>query len=665
MNSSAGTDVLLVSMPFSPLLKPSIGLSLLQATLRDGGRDCKILYCALPFGRIVGCEEYRQVAEGKAYRRALAGEWIFAESLHGSRVSRQAYLREALSNEALTRNRCAISSEFRPVEEAFVDKILWMADQAPQFLEECLRRVRRHRPRIVGFSSTFQQHLASLALAKRIRASLPDTFIVFGGANCQGVMGAETVRQFPFLDAVVSGEAELIFPDLVERVLEGRSIEGIPGVYTPGGVGSRFVEGKFEDAPRVQDMDMLPFPDYEEYFSQFQSWDMEAEAGRKPDILFETSRGCWWGEKSHCTFCGLNGSGMAHRSKSSTRALAELRHLTGRHPGLTVEVVDNILDIGYFKDFIPALAESEEEFQFFYETKANLTKPQLELLQRAGIRFIQPGIESFCSDILKLMRKGVSAVQNIQLLKWCREIGIRPYWNIIWGFPGESPESYARMAELVPLLTHLDPPLCGSQLNLDRFSPNFDLAEELGFTDVRPHTGFFHVYPFEASVVHNLAYSFDYQYRLPQPVESYTAKLLEQISIWQESRSFADLFYQDSGGELRVWDFRPSATVRLTRLRDLERECYLLCDQACSPRKLVQGLASQGRQVGAADLEGILSGPLERGLMVWMDGKYLSLALPFGRYQPKPEAIHEFWGMLLGSGLSRPQPERRRSGGRK
>ncbi len=663
MNASARTDILLLSMPFGPLLKPSIGLSMLQATLPERGPACEILYFTLPFGRVVGCEDYRQVAEGKAYRRALAGEWVFSETLHGDLVSRAAYLREALNNEALARNRCALSSEFRPVEEGFVDRILWMADQAPRFIDDCLEQLARRRPKIVGFSSTFQQHLASLALAKKIRENLPETFIVFGGANCQGAMGAETVRRFPFLDAVVSGEAELIFRDLVERVLQGRSIEGIPGVYTSSGVAGRFLEGKFEDAPRVQDMDALPYPDYGEYFSQFAAWDMEREVGRKPDLLFETSRGCWWGEKSHCTFCGLNGSGMAHRSKSASRALDELHHLTHRHPGLTVEVVDNILDIGYFKDFIPALAEAEKKFDFFYETKANLTKPQLELLHRAGIRFIQPGIESFCSDILKLMRKGVSAVQNIQLLKWCREIGIRPYWNIIWGFPGESPDSYARMAELVPLLTHLEPPLCGSQLNLDRFSPNFDQARELGFTNLRPHTGFFHIYPFEEGVVHNLAYSFDYQYRDPQPVQQYTEKLLKRISGWQESRDSADLFFQDSGDELRVWDFRPSSHGRLTRLRGLEREGYLVCDQACSPRQLIQGLALRGLEVEVADLDGILGQALDGGLMVWMDGRYLSLALPLGRYQPKPEAMQEFWSLVLGSGLSRPQTNRRSAGG--
>ena len=70
-----------------------------------------------------------------------------------------------------------------------------------------------------------------------------------------------------------------------------------------------------------------------------------------------------------------------------------------------------------------------------------------ELLARAGVRSIQPGIESFSDSVLRLMRKGVTGLQNVQLLKWCRELGLRPYWNLLWGFPGEDPQEYARMAE--------------------------------------------------------------------------------------------------------------------------------------------------------------------------------------------------------------------------
>ena len=53
------------------------------------------------------------------------------------------------------------------------------------------------------------------------------------------------------------------------------------------------------------------------------------------------------------------------------------------------------------------------------------------------------------------MRKGVSGLQNIQTLKWCVEIGLRPSWNYLWGFAGESRDDFERLAAMVPLLTHL------------------------------------------------------------------------------------------------------------------------------------------------------------------------------------------------------------------
>ena len=39
----------------------------------------------------------------------------------------------------------------------------------------------------------------------------------------------------------------------------------------------------------------------------------------RPQIPLETSRGCWWGMKHHCIFCGLNGKQMAFQDKSPDR----------------------------------------------------------------------------------------------------------------------------------------------------------------------------------------------------------------------------------------------------------------------------------------------------------------------------------------------------------
>src|SRR5690606_24641953 len=111
----------------------------------------------------------------------------------------------------------------------------------------------------------------------------------------------------------------------------------------------------------------LPDPEYGDYFDELAQAAPRLDDLRVPHLPFETSRGCWWGEVSHCTFCGLNGETMRFRSKGATRALDELERLVTRHRGHPVAVVDNIIDNRYFRDFVPMLAERRLGLSLFYE----------------------------------------------------------------------------------------------------------------------------------------------------------------------------------------------------------------------------------------------------------------------------------------------------------
>jgi len=165
-------------------------------------------------------------------------------------------------------------------------------------------------------------------------------------------MGKELHRQFGFVDYVCPGEADESFPALAMLLLTG-TVQGVampPGVvYREGG------RTRFTGHPRpVRDMDALPFRIFR---ITFREWSQSsASLATMPTVLVETSRGCWWGDKSHCTFCGLNGATMAYRSKSGARALEEMRQLSDRWQTDRIEVVDNILDMRYFSDLLPALA---------------------------------------------------------------------------------------------------------------------------------------------------------------------------------------------------------------------------------------------------------------------------------------------------------------------
>jgi ribosomal peptide maturation radical SAM protein 1 len=625
-------DVALVSMPFGPVLSPSIGLSLLRAELAEHQVAARVHYFSIRFAESIGQAFYSGIAEqNRPALEDLAGEWLFSKALFGTNsIDDGQYVTELLE-------------DF--YSNALIARLLRARERVDSFLDECLDILLRHAPRIVGFTSMFQQHTASLALARRLKQASPATFIVFGGANCEGVMGAETVRSFPFVDAAVSGEADLVFPVLVRRVMDGAPVTGLPGVRSRDGIEQEFAAGVFSNGPMVRELDRLPLPDYSDYFDQFKASRYDREW--QPSVFLETSRGCWWGERMHCTFCGLNGATMAFRSKSPARALAEITEMARRHRGCDIQAVDNILDFKYFSEVLPALAERRLKVNLFYETKSNLKKEHVRRLRRAGVVAIQPGIESFSDQVLKLMRKGVTALQNIQVLKWCKELGVQPSWNFIWGFPGEPPEEYERLADLVPLLTHLPAPVAHAKIRLDRFSPNFFDAERLGFTDVKPLPAYEHIYRLSLTAVANLACYFTYAYAEPRDVDRYTSRLARELEKWRHVAETSDLLSIEAGEHLVIVDMRPVSRTPFTVLNGLARRLYGECDAVSDLSQLARAASAGGRATPTVDvIEQTLAPLIEQGLLLRDGSRYLALAIPVGEYRP-PTATNRRFARLI------------------
>jgi|SRR5919199_123150 ribosomal peptide maturation radical SAM protein 1 len=621
-------DVVLVNMPFGSLF-PSIGLGLLKSSLAPLNISTKVCYFTLKFIKQIGISLYIDIADGRHTSICdIVGEWIFSGTLFDSSPTDvENFIEDVLRGRSPAHK--AAYPQIKPLSDSFIQDILHVRSLAPDFLHQCLQEVLNYQPRIVAFSSTFQQHTAALSLAKLIKEQEPNVFIEFGGANCQGLMGIEVIRQFPFVDAVISGEGDRVFPELVSRVLEKRPIYDLQGVFTQDTIHSTPNPLNL-NAPTLHELDTLPFPDYEDYFLEWDAIHPHLTENFQPRLLFETSRGCWWGEKQHCTFCGLNGMEMAYRAKSATRAMDELLYLTNKYPNYPISVVDNILDMNYFKSFLPEIADRQLNLELFYEVKANLKKNQVRLLQDAGITLIQPGIESLSSHVLELMRKGIKGLQNIQLLKWCKELGITAFWNLLWGFPGETPEDYKQMAQIIPLLSHLRPPDMAGAIRIDRFSPNFIYSEQFGFQNVVPYPAYHYVYPLGDEAVANLAYFFAFNYRQPRDVEAYVQPVKEQVLAWQSAHATSALTFIDKGTKLQIWDLRPIAKQLLVNLPEPQRTLYLACDGIRSLHYLKQVVKEQlNQELSEGEIEEILQPLIEDGFMLREDNSFLSLAIPF------------------------------------
>jgi ribosomal peptide maturation radical SAM protein 1 len=597
--------VLLVNMPFGAV-RPAIGVSLLKAHLERIGVDAKVVYLNLWFSQRLGTEDYHYIAD-IAPSQSLAGDWVFARSAFGPRNEA-----DALYFEEFPKRFAKFCASAQALE------ILRRARRLGEpFLEDCLREVDWHACQIIGFTSTFTQHVASLALARRLKERFPGTSIVFGGANCESEMGLQLHRSFGFVDFVCSGESDISFPKLVQALRDNGEPASIPGVIARVHGESRYASLTPE---RVRDLDTLPYPQYDDYFEQLAK--VYPTNKSQPHVVMETSRGCWWGEKRHCTFCGLNGTSLTFRSKSAKRVLDEITTLQSRHQVQLVQMVDNIFDMRYFRDLLPELQRRQLKLDLFYETKANLTKEQIRALRAAGIVSIQPGIESFSTEILRIMRKGTTAAQNVQLLKWCKELGVKPLWNLMYGFPGEDPADYGVMAELMDAIRHLQPPVGFGAIRLDRFSPNFDRAEAFGIVNVRPDRNYGFIYGLSESELFNLAYYFEHDYADARNPEIYVNETFEAFRQWQGEPDSRGLIYVDHGDTLAIWDLRSRPKRTVTILRGAEREVYLYCDQA-------RGL-SQIEALAAFSYMGIrefLEGLIRDELMIRLDARYLSLAV--------------------------------------
>ncbi|HEU5430041.1 MAG TPA: hypothetical protein VFU81_00170, partial [Thermomicrobiales bacterium] len=188
--------VLLISMPFATTMRPSIGLGLLKAGLARRGMPCDVRYCNLRYADRIGVETYERISNFS--RDPLLGEWIFAEDVFGAAVPEPERYFESVLRPCLERpfHRDRSEADLPPPEALFA-ALVRLRRQATQFLDECEASIPWPNYGLVGFTTTFEQNLASLALSRRIKSRHPEIAIAFGGANCEGEMGAALHRLFP------------------------------------------------------------------------------------------------------------------------------------------------------------------------------------------------------------------------------------------------------------------------------------------------------------------------------------------------------------------------------------------------------------------------------------------------------------------------------------
>ena len=498
--------VLLICPPFQSPKLGSIAVVRLAGHLRRHDVLCAEAYLNLDFCTIIGMDRYEIINDTKDGRgNGQTAELLFAEGLHGE--VDDPVLQTSI--ERLFGDRAAR----RAVLDAFEARVQ--------------SRIEAEAPTLIGITTSFNQLLAALWMTDVIKRTRPDIPVVIGGTACKMPMGKTIARAYPKVDCVVTGYGE---GPLLRLARGERPADRVFEVRTP---------------PRLE---QHPVPEYRHFLRELAAFDPTL----CPTLMFQSSKGCWWGERRHCTFCGLDAGVAAFHAQSSARALDDIRTLWERH-GLELMATDCIMARDHLRTLLPGLARFQERPKVFYEMKANLSESDVIAMACADVSG-QLGIESLSSRLLKLMKKGLTAIRALAVLKWAREQGVNVVWNQLCGVPGERVEDYDSQIELMARIPHLKPPHRVNPVVIDRYSPYFDDHRTFGWKRLRPIAQCRAAHPtLDGDTLKDIAYHFEGEGGVT--TDAYLDRFEAAVSAWKARYERGDgLFWHRFDGLIRIED---------------------------------------------------------------------------------------------------------------
>jgi ribosomal peptide maturation radical SAM protein 1 len=591
--SGGDETVVLVVPPVLHPVQPSLGAFVIAPAVRRAGVSARVLEANVAFAAHIGFDFCAALAGSLPWR--LLGEAVFFAAAFPDRADEHARILRMLNQQE---GPGRITMRWRPLSE---DDLLACAARVPEFVADIAARIVAGGPRIVGFSSMGQQTLASIAIAREIKRLRPEVVTVLGGSNPTQPAASGIAAITDAFDYIFSGEADLVFPAFCRAWVEDGKLPA-----------ERVVA-----CPPLKNLDVVPEPEYEAYFEEIAPHrDSSPLAAQSPQtLLFESSRGCWWGDKHLCTFCGYITPGTRYRTRSPEKIVSSIINLAERYGVKRVRSSDAIMPADFTRTVMPMLLERGVDCTIAYEIKANQRDTDLDMFVLAGMDEVQPGIESLSTHVLGLMDKGITALENVRLLRDTCSRGIMVIWNFITAFPGETREDYEAMIGLIPLIEHLQAPVRWGAIHISRYSPYHTDPARYGISGIRAFPVYRELFGSSAELI---AHNFDADYesgfmddpdlvaRFDAVVEPWTEAWRTEIRPCLEGRALPE-------GGMVVRDTRRVAKAPLHHLDSRQVESLQAVQ---SP--LAEANVPRHCRADLAELS-------EIGLVAHYEGRYLSL----------------------------------------
>jgi ribosomal peptide maturation radical SAM protein 1 len=603
-------SVLLVAMPFAGITIPSIQLPVLERYCRERGITIETRHLYLKAAELYGLQNYHTLIypPNDSYTAQMVfSKYVFPEHWKNN----EDRFREFFNHHFVQNSQ---------LSQFLFDEYVHRTDRLYQWI---LDHVDWQSYDLIGFTLNYGQLLPSLAIAKKIKELAPEKKIVFGGSRTTDALGMNVLRAFEYVDFIVSGDGEDALFLLTSDYENYRSIPRL--MYRMGD------EIFWNRSDVVVDLNAAPIPSYDQFYKELALTSEDVQKyyqyyGRLP---VEISRGCWW---NRCTFCNLNIQHHCYQEKSVDRIIQEIQLLSERYRMMEFQLIGNTLPKTEYRTLFEKLKNLGRDFSFFVEARAGqLTSDDYMSMKEAGFITIQTGIESFSQNYLRKMNKGVRVIDNIAVLKFCKENGIKNNYNLIVRYPNEEQVDFDETKKIIHLLKgYLDAPtLC--ELRVMHGSLIQRHPEQFNIERLEPTPIDLIMYPLEF-----LEKGFSFMYDFKRKILSRENPWESLVEEWKKEREISELegitrqttvdrlifYFVDGGSFIKIYDKRDRRNIRIFVLNELERVVFLACVDVVSLQQLKQRFTN----IPEFELIAMLQS-FEQNELVFVDNEYY-LCLP-------------------------------------
>ena len=601
----------LISMPWPLANRPSIQLGTLKSFIESKAADVKI-DCYHPYlevGNLLGLKAYNDIAE-----RTWVAESVYAYLLNPKRRSEITDL---------------VAKEYSAKAKGDTPDLGNISRQIHRLHQRKHLILPWSSYDLIGFSICLSQLTSSLYMIREIRRHHPHCPIVVGGSSCAGELGYSLLANSPEIDFAASGEGELPLLTLINRIKNGHFKND-----DPAGLLWRDNQGNINGGGLKQLLNLkeLPVPDYSDYFEQLRG--QSRFSNLIPNLPVETSRGCWWHRVKSgsvdraCKFCNLNLQWRGYRSKEPIQVAREMAELASKHSSLKFSFTDNILDSRKLKGLFKSITEIDRSFEIFTELRASVSRGDLIQMRKAGVNQVQIGVEALSTRLLDKINKGTTAIQNIEMMKHCEELGIQHSSNLIMGFPTSDGKDVEETLNNLKFVLPYQP-LRRVRFWLGQNSPVHLHPEQFGIRSVANHPYYKKLLPdslAESLFLMIKTYRGDRtkQKKLWRPVA-------RELNSWQERYHSLRkdhlpsplLGYRDGGDFLLIRRRSENYEMETFRLKGSSRGIYRFCET----RRTFDQILHEFSSLSFDKLQNFISHMVAKRLMFQEGEQVLSLAV--------------------------------------